>query len=103
MIRDAAKEKNDLVFASILDPVKDVRNKEKSRNKPPVPNKTGSFAGSTTFPDSSVPVDGRVPLLAVQAKVPPHDFMLGLNASYAVVVTSLKNVNDFQPNQVKES
>ena len=61
MIRGAAKEKNDPVFGSILDPVKDVRNKEKSRNKPPVPNKTGSFAASTTFPDTSVPVDGRVP------------------------------------------
>ena len=44
----------------MLDPVKDVRNKEKSRNKPPVPTKTDSFAGSTTFPDSSVQVDVRV-------------------------------------------
>ena len=61
MIRGAAKEKNDLVLGSILDHVKDVRNKEKSINKPPVPKKTDSFAGSTTFPDSSVQVDGRVP------------------------------------------
>ena len=61
LIRGAAKEKNDPVFGSILDPVKDVRNKEKSRNKPPVPKKTDSFAGSTMFPDSSVQVDGHVP------------------------------------------
>lgn len=61
MMRGAAKEKNDPVFGSILDPVKDVRSKEKSRNKPPVPKKTDSFAGLTTFHDSSVPVGGRVP------------------------------------------
>ena len=61
MSRGAAKEKNDLVLGSILDHVKDVRNKEKSINKPPVPKKTDSFAGSTTFPDSFVQVDGRVP------------------------------------------
>ena len=60
IIRGAAKEKNDPVFGSLLDPVKDVRNKEKSRNKLPVPKKTYSFACSTTFPDSSVQVDGRV-------------------------------------------
>ena len=59
MIRGAAKEKNDPVFGSILDPAKDARNKEKSRNKPPLPKKTDSFAGSTTFPDSSVQVDRR--------------------------------------------
>ena len=61
MIKGTAKEKNDPLFGSILDPVKDVRNKEKSRNKPPVPKKTDRFAGSTTFPDSSVQLDGRVP------------------------------------------
>ena len=61
LIRGAAKEKNDPVFGSILDPVKDVCNKEKSRNKAPVPKKTDSFAGSTTFPDSSIQVDGGVP------------------------------------------
>ena len=61
VIRGAAKEKNGPVFGLILDPVKDVRNKEKSRNKPPVLKKSDSFAGSTTFPDSSVQVDWRVP------------------------------------------
>ena len=61
IIRGAAKEKNDPVFGSILDPVKDVRNKEKFRNKPPVPRKTDSFAGSAMFPDSSVQVAGREP------------------------------------------
>ena len=60
-IRGMAKEKNDPVFSSTLDPAKDLRNKEKSRNKPLVPKKTESFAGSTTFPDVSVPIDGRVP------------------------------------------
>ena len=37
MIRGAVKEKNDAVSGSILDPVRDVRDKEKSRNKLPVP------------------------------------------------------------------
>ena len=54
MIRSTAKEKNDPVFGSILDPAKDVQNKEKFRSKPPVPKKTDSFAGLATFPDSSV-------------------------------------------------
>ena len=61
MIRGAAKEKNDPVFGSILDPAKDAGSKEKSRNKPPVPKKTNSFAGSTTFPDRSVQVDRHEP------------------------------------------
>ena len=61
IIRGTAKEKNDPVFGSILDPVKDVRSKEKFRNKPPVPRKTNSFAGSAMFPDSSVQVAGREP------------------------------------------
>ena len=41
MIRHAAKEKNDPVFGSILDPANDTRNKERSRNKPPGSKKTG--------------------------------------------------------------
>jgi len=59
MIRGAAKEKNDPVFGSILDPVKDMRNKERSRNKPPGSKKTDSFAGSTAFPDSFVHIGRR--------------------------------------------
>lgn len=54
MIRGAAKEKIDPVFGSILDPAKDTRNKERSRNKPPGSKKTDSFASSTAFPDSFV-------------------------------------------------
>ena len=54
MIRAAAKEKNDPVFGSILDSAKDLRNKEKSRSKPPASQKSNTFAGSTTFPDCSV-------------------------------------------------
>ena len=61
MIRGAAKEKYDPVFGSILDPTKDRRNKEKSRNRPPVLKKTNSLAGSTTFPASSVQFDRREP------------------------------------------
>ena len=59
MIRGTAKENSDPVFGSILDPAKDKRNKEKSRNKPPGSKKTDRFAGSTTFPDSSVQVNRR--------------------------------------------
>ena len=50
MIQAAAKEKNDPVFGSILDPAKD------TRNKPPGSKKTDSFAGSTAFPDSLVQI-----------------------------------------------
>ena len=59
MIGGAAKQNNDPVFGSILDPAKDARNKERSRNKPPGSKTTENFAGSTTFPDSSVQVDRR--------------------------------------------
>lgn len=60
MVRGMVLEKSDPVFGSILDPAKDVRNKEKLRSKPPVPKKTDSFAGLSSFPDSSVQVDMRV-------------------------------------------
>ena len=99
MIRGKAKEKNDPVFGSLVDPAKDVQNKVKLKNKLPVPKKTDSFAGSTAFPDGSVQVYVKV----VQAKILPHDQTRGLNASFAMVVTSLKNVNSFQPNQVRKS
>ena len=78
MIRGAAKEKNDPVFCSILDPAKDVRNKEKFRSKPPVPKKTDSFAGSATFPDSSVQVGGREP----HPSGPSGSSSSGLNARF---------------------
>ena len=78
MIRGAAKEKNDPVFGSILDPAKDVRNKEKFRSKPPVPKKTDSFAGSATFPDSSVQVGGREP----HPSGPSRSSSSGLNARF---------------------
>ena len=103
MIRGAAKEKNDPVFGSILDPAKDVRNKEKFRSKPPVPKKTDSFAGSATFPDSSVQVGGREPHPSGPSGSSSSGLNARLNASYAMVVTSLKNVNGFQPNQVRRS
>ena len=61
MIRGVAKEKNDPVFGSILDPARDAQNKEKSRNRPLVPKRTDSFTGSTMFPGSSVQVDRREP------------------------------------------
>ena len=54
MTRAAAKEKNGPVFGSILDSAKDLRNKEKSKSKPPASQKSNTFAGSTTFPDCSV-------------------------------------------------
>ena len=78
MIRGAAKENNDPVFGSILDPGKDVRNKEKFRSKPPVPKKTDSFAGSATFPDSSVQVGGREP----HPSGPSGSSSSGLNARF---------------------
>ena len=77
MIRGAAKE-NDPVLGSILDPAKDVRNKEKFRSKPLVPKKTDSFAGSATFPDSSVQVGGREP----HPRGPSGSSSSGLNARF---------------------
>ena len=61
MIRGVAKEKNDPVFGSILDPAKDARNKERLRNKQPGSKKSESFAALTTFTVSSIQVSPNGP------------------------------------------
>ena len=68
MIRGAAKEKNDAVFDSLLDPVIYVRNKEKSRNKLPVP-----FQVQPGFLTVLYKLTGVYHILAVQAEVLRHD------------------------------
>ena len=68
MIRGAAREKNDAVFGSLLDPVRDVRNKEKSRNKLPVP-----FQVQPRFLTVLYKLTGVYHILPVQAEVLRHD------------------------------